>query len=139
MENTKYGNGTLKHVSPELKWTGAPAGTQSFAIVFQDLSANISHWAIWNIPASENQLPAALPGTATLPAPAGARQVGIGGGGYFGPGAVCNVYEFVIYALSEPAISISGDQGAARTAIRALGTTILGQTSIRARSDNPCS
>src|SRR5690606_27616939 len=51
-EHTNFGNGTMKSVSPELNWTGAPAGTQSFAILLQDLSNGQAHWVIWNLPGS---------------------------------------------------------------------------------------
>jgi hypothetical protein len=37
------------NISPAMSWTGAPAGTMSFAIVHQDLSNGMAHWVIWNI------------------------------------------------------------------------------------------
>src|SRR6187402_2009203 len=41
--------------SPELDWTAGPSGTQSYAIVLQDLTNVMNgkpfvHWALWNIP-----------------------------------------------------------------------------------------
>ncbi|MCI0597372.1 MAG: YbhB/YbcL family Raf kinase inhibitor-like protein, partial [candidate division Zixibacteria bacterium] len=41
------------NISPPLAWAGAPAGTESFAIICDDLDANyktFSHWVIFNIP-----------------------------------------------------------------------------------------
>jgi phosphatidylethanolamine-binding protein (PEBP) family uncharacterized protein len=54
---------------PGLMWTGAPAGTMSFAMVFVDTSlidmtppnANGFHSAMWNIPATVSMLPMGLP------------------------------------------------------------------------------
>ena len=47
------------NVSPELSWTGAPAETQSFALICDDPDAPAGiwvHWVIYNIPASEKGL-----------------------------------------------------------------------------------
>jgi phosphatidylethanolamine-binding protein (PEBP) family uncharacterized protein len=48
--------------SPELNWSGAPATTKSFAIVFKDLTllpADLRgyHWGAWNIPVSVTGIP----------------------------------------------------------------------------------
>jgi Raf kinase inhibitor-like YbhB/YbcL family protein len=48
----------------ELTWSGAPAGTKSFAIIFEDPDAirgTITHWAAYNISASLNKVKATLP------------------------------------------------------------------------------
>ena len=50
--------------SPPLTWRGAPAGTQSFALIMDDPDAPAGtwvHWVIFNIPASSTGLPAAIP------------------------------------------------------------------------------
>lgn len=54
---------------PPLAWTGAPAGTKSFALVFVDVTltgatppnTNGFHSAMWNIPAGASSLPEGLP------------------------------------------------------------------------------
>jgi phosphatidylethanolamine-binding protein (PEBP) family uncharacterized protein len=42
-----------KNVSPQLKWSNAPAGTKSFAILMYDIDgqfgAGVSHWVAYNI------------------------------------------------------------------------------------------
>jgi Raf kinase inhibitor-like YbhB/YbcL family protein len=43
--------------SPELSWTGAPRGTQSFAVVLYDVTASFTHWGMYNIGGNVNQLP----------------------------------------------------------------------------------
>jgi len=50
-----------KNVSPQLKWSNAPAGTKSFAIVMYDIDgqwgAGVTHWVAYNIPATTSELP----------------------------------------------------------------------------------
>jgi len=49
--------------SPALEWSGAPAGTKSFALIADDPDAPVGtwvHWVIFNIPASANGLPSAV-------------------------------------------------------------------------------
>lgn len=108
-ENVSY----MEHenISPELRWTGAPPGTQSFALVLFDVTFGQAHWALWNIPATASMLAANVAkDTATPPTPAGSRQANAnfattGGDGYFGPHVPCNVFEFQLYALSASTFS----------------------------------
>jgi Raf kinase inhibitor-like YbhB/YbcL family protein len=136
-DNTNYGT----NISPAMTWTGAPAGTQSFVVLLQDLTNTMAHWVLWNIPASVTSLPENVPKTSAMPAmPAGSQQCSIGqGDGYFGPGACGNVYEFVVYALSIPTFSPTQatNQMQVRTQLQALGSQILGTASMRARSFAP--
>ncbi|MBV9771664.1 MAG: YbhB/YbcL family Raf kinase inhibitor-like protein [Bryobacterales bacterium] len=60
--------------SPEISWSGAPAGTMTFALIFHDgdvhpgkTFSDVTHWIAWNIPASATTLPANVAGTADLP------------------------------------------------------------------------
>ena len=51
-------------ISPPLTWSGAPAGTVSFALICDDPDAPIGtwvHWIYFDIPASVNSLPEAFP------------------------------------------------------------------------------
>lgn len=54
-------------VSPALSWTGAPAGTKSFALICDDPDAPRAepwvHWVAYNIPATVNSLPEDVPKT----------------------------------------------------------------------------
>lgn len=45
-------------ISPDLKWSGAPTGTESFALIMHDPDASIdfTHWLAYNIPADVDAL-----------------------------------------------------------------------------------
>ena len=51
-----------QNISPALQWTGAPAGTKSFAVTMYDPDAPTGsgwwHWVIYNIPATTTSLAA---------------------------------------------------------------------------------
>ncbi len=103
-----------KDVSPELKWSGVPAGTLSFAVIMEDPDAPPGtwvHWVLFNIPGSAAGLREGRPKTEVLPD--GSRH-GLSWGvneddfsriGYFGP---CpppgkpHRYFFKVYALDVP-------------------------------------
>lgn len=62
-------------ISPPLRWTGAPAGTKSLALICDDPDAPAGtwvHWLIYNLPADTSELPEQMPADAALPD--GARQ-----------------------------------------------------------------
>jgi Raf kinase inhibitor-like YbhB/YbcL family protein len=93
--------------SPALSWSAGPSGTQSYAIVFKDVtpgfSMNFMHWVIYDIPASVMSLPMGVKAGAAVDTPAGAKQ---GNNykpvtGFSGPCATSgtNMYKFTLYAL----------------------------------------
>src|SRR6266702_1407591 len=105
----KYTQATPSPVSPALAWTGAPAGTQSFALIVDDpdtalqhTTNEVLHWAAFNIPASASSLPEGVPNEATLPYGT-VQPLNTGKkAGFMGPGARGNVYHhspFQLYAL----------------------------------------
>jgi Raf kinase inhibitor-like YbhB/YbcL family protein len=107
----KYGcGGGNMGVSPAIEWSGAPAGTQSFAIIFHDTDValpngdDVLHWAIYNIPGTATGLPENLAKTAELPD--GAHQLNniAGMPGFFNPcppPPTTHHYIFEVYALDE--------------------------------------
>lgn len=53
--------------SPAFQWSDPPKGTMSFAVIFHDTDAapgknsmDVTHWILWNIPATMTQLPASV-------------------------------------------------------------------------------
>ncbi|HKO51670.1 MAG TPA: hypothetical protein VJV79_28365, partial [Polyangiaceae bacterium] len=123
--------------SPALDWTAGPSGTQSYAIVLQDLSFMMGgkpfvHWVMWNIPGATRMLPAGLETTAMPSVPAGSSQRSYSGNGYQGSGQCGNVYEFVLYAL--PMASFT-PTGTTQTAVRdGLAATNAPTAILRAKS-----
>jgi Raf kinase inhibitor-like YbhB/YbcL family protein len=95
-----------KGVSPELSWSAAPPGTQSFALVVTDrdspLGYNFVHWVIYDIPANTRELPAGLSTERNLPEKAKQGLNDDGKAGYFPPcppGNSFHRYDFVLYAV----------------------------------------
>jgi len=97
-----------EQISPELKWTNVPAGTQSFVVNMLDPDVAVQrgtetqpHWIVWNIPGTATGLPEGMEQGADLPD--GSRQISASGPQYRGPGAAANGpmhhYTFEVYAL----------------------------------------
>jgi phosphatidylethanolamine-binding protein (PEBP) family uncharacterized protein len=93
------------NTSPPLTWTGAPAGTASFAVVLTDLSLSppLVHSVIYDIPATATGLP---PGVENAYAPAnvpGAHQtesVHAPVIGYYGPcPGTMHTYQFAVHSV----------------------------------------
>ena len=69
---------TGANVSPRLEWSGAPAGTRSFAVTVYDPDAPTGsgwwHWVVFNIPATTTVLEPGAGDPASSKAPRGAVQ-----------------------------------------------------------------
>ena len=97
-------------VSPELDWSGAPAGTMSFVVTLVDLTLNPYnyHWSVWNLPPSITSLPMGVPSGPV--GDAGAMQVsfqnGVTHNEYVGPCPAGNLheYQFSVFALNTPTL-----------------------------------
>ena len=94
-------------VSPELRWSQVPPGTQSFVLLLHDpepalnksSKMDVTHWLIWNIPATATGLKEGIPAGEL---PDGSRQVSLRANAYMGPGAPAGPYHhytFELYAL----------------------------------------
>jgi len=103
----KYTQGNPMPVSPELKWSQVPMGTQSFVLLLHDpepvlakgSKMDITHWLIWNIPGTATGL---SENVAAGELPDGSRQVSLRSNSYMGPGAPAGPYHhytFELYAL----------------------------------------
>lgn len=103
-----------KNLSPALAWSGAPANTKQFALIYDDPDVafgtppqSFVHWVVYKIPGTAKGLPADLPMDAVLTAPAdiaGTIQ-GLSGfkrTGYRGPApppGKPHHYTWTVYAL----------------------------------------
>ncbi len=91
--------------SPQLSWTGAPRGTQSFVVVLYDVTAGFTHWGMYNIRGDAMGLPA---GAGVAGSAYGSQIMNdfYLGYEYDGPCPPANVapdahqYVFTVYALS---------------------------------------
>ena len=93
-----------RNISPEIRWSGAPEETKSFAIYMFDPDAgDFVHWLVYNIPASLEGLPEDLPKMAELEGGIRQGKNSFGGTGYGGPcppkGRPPHRYVFRVYAL----------------------------------------
>ena len=106
----KNPNCTGQNVSPALKWSGAPKGTKSFALMVHDPDAPTGgagwwHWVVVNLPADTKELKKGAGAAAGGELPAGAIQIAtdFGAPGWGGPcppaGDKPHHYHFTIYAL----------------------------------------
>jgi hypothetical protein len=103
------------NVSPPLAWSGAPSGTQGFALVCRDPDAPSGdwyHWAAFNIPVKVTMLPEHCPAHAP-----GLRQAvnDFGKREYGGPcpprGHDRHHYHFMLYALNVERLDVPENAG----------------------------
>jgi Raf kinase inhibitor-like YbhB/YbcL family protein len=103
-------------VSPHLAWSGAPDGTQSYAVTVYDpdapTAAGFWHWAAFNIPADVTELASNASATGM---PAGAVQLRNDGAtvGYVGAappaGHGLHHYWVVVHAVDVPSLDVPAD------------------------------
>ena len=113
---------TGDNISPELKWSGAPAGTKSFAVTVYDPDAPTGsgwwHWVVINLPGDSTGLVEGA-GTAVGKLPAGAVQgrTDFGSPGFGGAcppqGDKPHRYIFTVYALKVDKLDVPADATAA--------------------------
>jgi Raf kinase inhibitor-like YbhB/YbcL family protein len=114
----QYTCGVPDPISPGIQWGGAPQATMSFAVIFHDTDAapgksvlDVTHWILWNIPASAIQLaPDLRPGASPDGIQQGKNIRGVNG--YQPPcppvGARPHHYIFDLYALDTKLDLIAG-------------------------------
>jgi hypothetical protein len=145
-----HGDGCLGgNVSPELHWSGVPAGTKSFVLTVHDPDAPAPggwwHWVRFDIPAGLRALPAGLSGLpADLPGSAGMGSDGMqsfGEARYGGPcpppGDRPHHYDFVLRALD---VAIVPGASAATTGPqlqRLVAGHVLGEARLTGRFARP--
>jgi hypothetical protein len=115
---------TGQNASPELHWSGAPAGTKSFVITVYDPDAPTGsgwwHWTVINIPADATSIPegASHPGKSGLPAGAVEGRTDFGMPGYGGPcppeGDKPHRYIFTLHAVKEESLPLNGESPGAQ-------------------------
>ena len=110
------------NASPALSWSGAPAGTKSYALMVHDPDAPTGsgwwHWIVYNIPAGTTSLAAGAgdPQKKLLPAGAVQGRTDYGTVGYGGPApppGPPHHYHFRLYALKVEKLEVPADASAA--------------------------
>ena len=111
-----------EQVSPELKWSNVPAGTQSFVVNMLDPDVSIQrgtetqpHWIVWNVPGSATGMAEGVKPGGDLPD--GSHQISATGPQYRGPGAAANGplhhYTFEVYALDIAKLDVTASTSTA--------------------------
>lgn len=111
---------TGKNVSPALAWSGAPAGTKSFALLVHDPDAPTGgagwwHWVVTNIPADAGELPKGAGKADGSGLAGGAQQIrtDFGDPGWGGPcppvGDKPHRYQFTLHALKVEKLELPAD------------------------------
>ena len=106
-------------VSPQLSWSGAPEGTQSYAVTVYDPDAPTAsgfwHWAVFNIPGDVTELPRDAGNKDNPNLPDGAVQLRNDGGfaGYLGSappaGHGPHHYYTVVHAVDVAELDVPAD------------------------------
>lgn len=127
------------NVSPQIKWSGAPAGTKSFAVTIYDPDAPTGsgwwHWVVVNLPASTSELPLGA-GSEPGKLPAGTVQVktDFGKPGYGGPCPPLGQkhrYRITVHALKVEKLDIGADAPAAQAGFM-INANSLGKATLTA-------
>lgn len=122
-------------ISPHLRWSGAPEGTESFALLCDDPDAPAGtwhHWAVYDIPPDMTELPENCPKTARVD---GALQAinDFGRPGYGGPcpppGHGTHRYYFRLLALDVATLELADAPECAAVADVA-GPHVLAETEL---------
>ena len=131
------GGCTGNNRSPALAWSGAPAGTQSFAVTMYDPDAPTGsgwwHWTVFNIPPNVHGLPANAGAAHATELPAGAAEGGddFGFSHYGGPcppvGDRPHRYVITVYAVKVATLPLDAHASGAAVGVmldaNALATT----------------
>ena len=128
--------------SPELRWSGAPAGTKSYAVTVYDPDAPTGsgwwHWLVVDVPATADGLPGnagAVDGSG-LPAPAKHVRTDFGGPGFGGAcppaGREPHRYVFTVFALKVESLGLPDNATAAMAGFM-MRAYALGEASFTVR------
>lgn len=126
---------TGQSVSPALQWSGAPAGTKSFAVTVYDPDAPTGsgfwHWVVFNLPATTTTLPAGAGKSTALPAGAVQGNTDMATPGYLGPcppPGETHRYVFTVYALKTAKIEVPANATAAMVGFNLHGAVLAKAT-----------
>ncbi|MED5619923.1 YbhB/YbcL family Raf kinase inhibitor-like protein [Ideonella sp. BN130291] len=132
--------------SPALQWSGAPAGTRSFAVTVYDPDAPTGsgwwHWSVINLPADVTALKpdAGAAGGANLPQGASQVRIDYGAAAWGGmcppQGDKPHRYVFTVHALKVDKLEVPADATAALAGYM-INANTLGKASFTATYGRP--
>lgn len=119
------------HVSPHLRWTDVPEGTQSFVVTCFDPDAptpsGFWHWVLVDLPGELRELSAGA-ATGTLPGAAFHVRNDCSQAGYYGAeppeGDPAHRYYFVIHAVDRATLGVAADASPAAVAFELAYATL---------------
>ena len=119
-------------VTLSLEWTGAPAGTSSYAIIMHHVAPDMVkwYWILYDIPPSIQNIPKNVQGIGTL------GNNSVNGRTEYAPphskGPGPKTYVFTIYALSAPPqLTVPPDQVSRDVLLEAMKDRLLGSAELR--------
>ncbi|WP_127503990.1 YbhB/YbcL family Raf kinase inhibitor-like protein [Actinoplanes solisilvae] len=132
--------------SPQLSWSGAPAGTRSFTVTVYDpdelTGSGFWHWAVANLPASTTSLPenAGDDGGAGLPRGAVTVPNDLRSVRYLGaappPGDGPHRYVIAVHALDVDELAVTSASTPAYLGVQMLGH-VIGRATLIATAEAP--
>jgi hypothetical protein len=110
--------------SPELHWSGAPAGTQSFVVTLFDRDERSTpsgwwHWVVYDLPKNTDRLPkgAGIEHSQVLPPETQQGRTDLGTDAYHGPcpakGDPPHRYVFTVYAVNVAKLPVAPESSGA--------------------------
>jgi Raf kinase inhibitor-like YbhB/YbcL family protein len=128
-----------QNVSPQLSWSGAPAGTKSFAVTMYDPDAPTGsgwwHWVVFDLPSNVTELKAGAgtPEKNLMSAAAVQSMTDFGKPGYGGPcppeGHGYHQYIITVYALKTDKLGLDKNASPAMAGFY-LNSNILAKASL---------
>lgn len=125
-----------ENLSPFLQWDDPPPGTQSFALVMEDVDSPVPsfrHWVVYDIPAARRHLAeggSAAATTETLPH----ATNDFGNARYDGPepahGEQPHTYRFRLMALNVPTLGITGAAPPARDVLEKIREHLIAEAEL---------
>ena len=122
-----------RNETPALHWSGAPAGTKSFALIVHDPDAPVAggfyHWILYDIPAQTHSL-----AHDAVPASAQLGTVSTGKAAYYGPcppPGPAHHYVFQLYALDVARVAADTPPNALELEQR-IGSHVLAKATLTA-------
>ncbi len=121
------------NVSPQLSWSGAPAGTKSFVLTMIDTDVQPNEWSHWIVVDLPPDTMGLARGTATLPGGAKNVATNFGDAAYGGPcppeGTGVHHYQITIWAMPSATTGIDGNAKATDVAAM-LQKSAIGEASL---------